>query len=59
MGCMCRQFHGLNSNFNSIFEVLQTGRDFQYRSKSHISLDPPFWLRSSIVSWKGVFATSH
>ena len=49
--------HGLNSNFNSILEVLETGRDFQYRSYSHISLDPPFWLRSSVVSWKGVFAT--
>ena len=48
-----------NSNFNSIFKVLQTGRDFQYRPNSHVSLDPPFWLRSSIISWKGVFATSH
>ena len=34
--------HGLNSNFNSIFEVPKTGRDFQYKSNSHISLDPPF-----------------
>ena len=40
--------HGLHSNFNSIFEVLKTGRDFQYRSNSHISLNPSFWLRSWI-----------
>ena len=26
--------HGLNSNFNSIFEVLKTGRDLQYKSNS-------------------------
>ena len=51
--------HGLNSNFNSVLEVLQTGRDFQYRSNPHISLDPPFWLRSWMISRKGVFATSH
>ena len=38
--------HGLNSNFNSILEVLETGRDFQYRSNPHISLNPSFWLRS-------------
>ena len=49
--------HGLNSNFNSLLEVLKTGRDFQYKSNSHISSDPPFWLRSFVVSWKGVFAT--
>ena len=42
--------HGLNSNFNSIFEVLKTGRDFQYRSNPHISLNPSFWLRSWIIS---------
>ena len=51
--------HRPDSNFNSVLEVLKTGRDFQYRSNSHISLDPPFWLRSLVVSWKGVFATSH
>ena len=51
--------HGLNSHFNSVLEMLKTGRDFQYRSNSHISLDPPFWLRRFVVSWKGVFATSH
>ena len=38
--------HGLNSNFNSVLEVLKTGRDFQYRSNSRVSSDPPFWLRS-------------
>ena len=51
--------HGLNSNFNSVLQVLKNGRNFQYWSNSHISLDPPFWLRSSVVSWNGVFATSH
>ena len=35
---------GLNSNFNSIFEVLKTGRDFQYRPDSHVSLNPSFLL---------------
>ena len=51
--------HGLNSNFNSIFEVLKTGRDFQHKSNPHISLNPSFWLRSWIISRKSVFATSH
>ena len=51
--------HGLNSNFNSVLEVLKTCRDFQYRSNSRISSDPPFWLRSFVISWKGVFATSY
>ena len=36
--------HGLNSNFNSIFEVLKTGRHFQYKSNPHISLNPSFWF---------------
>ena len=51
--------HRPNSNFNSIFKVLKTGRDFQYKSNPHISLNPSFWLRSWIVSKKSVFATSH
>ena len=38
--------HGLNSNFNSIIKVLETGRDFQYRSNPHLPLNPSFWLRS-------------
>ena len=42
--------HRPNSNFNSIFDVLKTGRDFQYRSNPHISLNPSFWLRSWIIS---------
>ena len=58
-GWISRQIHGLDSNFNSVFELLKTGRDFQYKSNPHISLDPPFWLRSFVVSWKGVFTTSH
>ena len=32
--------YGFYSNFNSIFEVLKTGRDFQYRPNSHVSLNP-------------------
>ena len=51
--------HRPDSNFNSIFEVFLTGRDFQYKSNSHISLNPSFWLWSWIVSWKSVFTTSH
>ena len=51
--------HGLNSNFNSVLEVLKACRDFQYRSNSRVSSDPPFWLRRFVVSWKGVFATSY
>ena len=50
---------GHNSNFNSVLEVLKACRDFQYKSNSRISSDPPFWLRSFVVSWKGVFATSY
>ena len=38
--------HRPNSNFNSTFEVSKTGRDFQYRPDSHVSLNPSFWLRS-------------
>ena len=34
--------HGPNSNFNSIFEVLKSGSDFQYKSNSHVSLNPSF-----------------
>ena len=51
--------HGLNSNFDSEVEVRETCRDFQYGSNSRVSSDPPFWLRSLVVSRKGVFATSH
>ena len=36
--------HGLKSNFNSIYEVWKTGRDFQYNSNSHVSLNPSFLL---------------
>ena len=44
--------HGLNSNFNSILEVLRTGRYFQYyKSNFQISLNPSFRLRSWSVSW--------
>ena len=52
-------FHGLNSNFDSEFEVLKARRDFQNRSNSRVSLDPPFWFRSWIISRKRVFATSY
>ena len=51
--------HRLNSNFNSVLEVLKTCRDFQYKSNSRISSDPPFWFRCFVISWKGVFATSY
>ena len=51
--------HRLNSNFNSVLEVLKTRCDFQNRSNSRVFSDPPFWFRSWIVSRKGVFATSY
>ena len=51
--------HGLKSNFNSKIEVLETGRDFLYRSNPHISLNPSFSLWSRIISSKSVFTTSY
>ena len=51
--------HRQDSIFNSIFEVLKTGRDFQYKPNSHVSLNPSFCLRSWIISRQSVFATSH
>ena len=51
--------HRPNSNFNSIFEVLKTGCDFQKMPNSHVSLNPSFCLWSWIVSRQSVFATSH
>ena len=51
--------HRPNSNFNSIFEVSKTGRDFQYRPDSHVSLNPSFCFRRWIISRQSVFATSY
>ena len=33
-----------DSDFNSMFSVHVTGRDFQYGSISRVSLNPSFWL---------------
>ena len=52
-------FHGLNSNFHTKFELLESRRDFQNRSNSRVSLNPSCRFRSWIVSRKGVFATSY
>ena len=51
--------HRPNSNFNFIFEVLKTGRDFQYKSNPHISLNPSFRLKIWIISKQNIFATNH
>ena len=50
---------GLNSNFDSVLKVLKARCDFQNRSNSRVSSDPPFWFRCFVISWKGVFATSY
>ena len=34
--------HRPNSNFNSYLKCWKTGRDFQYGSNSHVSLNPSF-----------------
>ena len=36
--------HRPDPNFNPMFVVLKTGRDFQYRPNSHFSLNPSFLL---------------
>ena len=48
-----------NSNLNSVFAIQATGRYFQHGSNFCVSLDPPFWLWWSIISWKSVFTTSY
>ena len=48
-----------DSNFNSVFTIQATGRNFQHGSNFCVSLDPSSWLWWSIISWKSVFTTGH
>ena len=48
-----------DSNFDSMFTMQATGRDFQHVSNFCVSLDPSSWLWWSIFSWNSVFTTSH
>ena len=41
-----------NSNFNPMFAVLKTGCDFQYKSNSHVSLNPSFcFISPRTIDW--------
>ena len=48
-----------NSDFDSMFTIQATGRDFQHGSNFYASLDPSFRLWCFFVSWKSVLTTGH